>query len=45
MCRTDEEQYHHSLSVLLERYRQGFISFYELDECLHWLLDDLIDSV
>ncbi|WP_323074604.1 hypothetical protein [Limosilactobacillus reuteri] len=36
-----EEQYHHSVDILIEKYKLGFISLDELDHCLHWTLDDL----
>lgn len=45
MDRSTEEQYHHSLNILFEKYELGFISYDELKRCLHWVLDDLCESV
>lgn len=43
MDKTTEAQYHHSINILLEKYRLGFISVDELQQCLHWTLEDLFD--
>ena len=45
MDRSTEEQYHHSLNILFEKYELGFISYDELKRCCHWVLDDLCESV
>lgn len=45
MDRSTETQYHHSIDILMDKYKAGFISFNELERCLHWILDDIFECV
>ena len=45
MDRSTETQYHHSVDILMDKYKSGFISLNELERCLHGILDDILDCV